>query len=104
MLINPNNKGLLNEKGGDVKVPTLHNPKRPKFIMAIRKEKTSQEGSLEETKQEILDMLIWHEVKTLIFDSDVDSNWIDFFKTQPGWQAALDDDQIVSFNYVNGMN
>ena len=90
--------------GGDVIVPTHNNSKPRKIIMAIRKENDLEEISLEETKQEILDMLICHEVETLIFDPEVDGNWIEFFKTQPRWQAALDDDQIVSFNYVNRIN
>jgi len=69
--------------------------------MAIRKEYTPQTVSPEETKQEILDILIHHEVQSLIFELESDDEWIIFFRTHPGWKVTSDDDQIVSFECAN---
>ena len=71
--------------------------------MAIRKQHALQTASPEDSNQQFLEMLIDHEVQTLIFDPDSDTQWIEYFRSQPSWKVTFDDAQIVSFELDNSI-
>ena len=87
--------------GGGVAVSTQQYSKPGKIIMTIQKENNLNSLLLKKSRQEFLGMLFDHEVQALIFESDSDNQWIDFFRNQPNWKVVFDDDQIVSFELDN---
>jgi hypothetical protein len=45
----------------------------------------------------VLDVLEKHHVELMIFDSHQDSNWIRFFKGNPGYEIIVEDHEAVVF-------